>query len=180
MSLLCVCAQLSLQTGHQLLVCVVRHQTHHLHPPLYLCRTQNVHKFRNQDKQTCVLVCNDIFTFSARTHAHSQVKQKQPRWEPQIKTHMGHEALLLLLKDDGGCPCCLSSSAVLQQAGLMEGLTADKQHINKADGMWFLIRAGTPLCFDIQYAEILSRRTVVVSLQAWGDLIYWLYVRLFF
>lgn len=36
MSLLCVCAQLALQTGHQPLVCVVQHQTHQLHAPLDL------------------------------------------------------------------------------------------------------------------------------------------------
>lgn len=36
-SLLRVCAQLTLQTGHQPLVRVVQHQTHQLHPPLDLC-----------------------------------------------------------------------------------------------------------------------------------------------
>lgn len=36
MSLLCVCAQLTLQTGHQPLVRVVRHQTSQLQPPLDL------------------------------------------------------------------------------------------------------------------------------------------------
>lgn len=36
LSLLCVCAQLTLQTGHQPLVCVVRHQTNQLQPPLDL------------------------------------------------------------------------------------------------------------------------------------------------
>lgn len=36
MSLLCVCAQLTLQTGNQPLVRVVRHQTNQLQPPLDL------------------------------------------------------------------------------------------------------------------------------------------------
>lgn len=36
MSLLCVCAQLTLQTGNQPLVHVVRHQTNQLQPPLDL------------------------------------------------------------------------------------------------------------------------------------------------
>lgn len=36
MSLLRVCAQLTLQTGHQPLVRVVQHQAHQLHPPLDL------------------------------------------------------------------------------------------------------------------------------------------------
>ncbi len=50
MSLLCVCAQLTLQTGHQPLVRVVRHQTHQLHPPLDL-RAHRSHKtLQNQNK----------------------------------------------------------------------------------------------------------------------------------
>lgn len=44
MSLFRVCAQLTLQTGHQPLVRVVRHQTHQLHPPLDLCVRTEVTK----------------------------------------------------------------------------------------------------------------------------------------
>lgn len=51
MSLLCVCAQLTLQTGHQPLVRVVRHQTHQLQPPLDLRADINHKMLQNQNQQ---------------------------------------------------------------------------------------------------------------------------------
>lgn len=73
MSLLCVCAQLTLQTGHQPLVCVVRHQAHQLHPPLDLhIRQKNV---RNSERNKTVLLSR-IFQFNGNNE----------RSELQIKT----------------------------------------------------------------------------------------------
>lgn len=51
MSLLCVCAQLTLQTGNQPLVRVVRHQTNQLQPPLDLwAHTKNRRKKKEKKK----------------------------------------------------------------------------------------------------------------------------------
>lgn len=52
MSLLCVCAQLTLQTEHQPLVRVVRHQTNQLQPPLDLW----AHTHKKKKKIKCSVI----------------------------------------------------------------------------------------------------------------------------
>lgn len=57
MSLLCVCAQLTLQTGNQPLVRVVRHQTNQLQPPLDLwAHTKKKKKKNKTQKIKCSVI----------------------------------------------------------------------------------------------------------------------------
>lgn len=67
MSLLCVCAQLTLQTGHQPLVRVVRHQAHQLHPPLDLHIGHKMLETQNKTKQTYCVQSSHIFSSSMET-----------------------------------------------------------------------------------------------------------------
>lgn len=105
MSLLCVHAQLTLQTGHQPLVRVVRRQPHQLHPPLDLrahMKTGHESVWRKYKTKTSQRA---EFAHVFRTTQGKGDGSKHKRTSiPKLSIR------ILLLKDDGWCQRCLCGS----------------------------------------------------------------------
>lgn len=131
-SLLRVRAQLTLQTGHQPLVRVVRHQTHQLHPPLDLCAHMELGQNFRRWKQTQQAWGEWSSRVFQPTHERSAKSKHRSCSSSHSSLNFPSGSRCWNMMDDVSavslalfCSCTVTTGDSENQ---MEGLMADKQH----------------------------------------------------